>query len=64
VKDYDLEASVGGSWQKVASVRDNYMRRRSHKFDAVSADKLRLTVLATNGAAMSRVYEIRVYDEA
>ena len=44
--------------------RDNYMRRCSHRFDSVSADALRLNVLATNGAPSARVYEIRVYDEA
>lgn len=64
VKDYDLEASARGSWKTIASVRDNYVRRRSHVFDRVTADKLRLNVLATNGAAAARVYEVRVYDEA
>jgi hypothetical protein len=64
VKDYDVEALVGGSWKTIASGRDNYMRRCTHRFDAVEAEKLRLNVLATNGALMARVYEVRVYDEA
>jgi hypothetical protein len=64
VKDYDVEAEIGGSWKTIASARDNYVRRRTHAFDAVQATKLRLNVLATNGATAARVYEIRVYNEA
>ena len=63
VKDYELQVFSGGDWKTIASVKDNYARRREHRFDRVSAEKLRLNVLATNGAAMARVYEIRVYDE-
>jgi hypothetical protein len=40
------------------------MRRCTHRVDALETEKLRLNVLATNGAPMARVYEIRVYDEA
>jgi hypothetical protein len=64
VKDYELEAMIGGAWKSIASVKDNYMRHREHRFDRVEADKLRLKVLATNGGPSARVYEIRVYDEA
>ena len=60
-----MEVSTGGGdWKKVASVRGNYLRRRSHAFDRLTADRLRLTVLATNGAKSARIYEVRVYDEA
>jgi hypothetical protein len=64
VKDYELQAQVGGEWKTIASVTDNYQRRREHRIDRISADKLRLNVLATNGAPMARVYEIRIYNEA
>ena len=64
MKDYDIQAMVNGSWKTIASGRDNYMRRCTHRFDAIEAEKLRLNVLATNGAPMARVYEIRAYDEA
>jgi hypothetical protein len=63
VKDYDVEAMVGGQWKKIAEGRGNYMRRREHRFEPVEAERLRLDVLATNGADMARVYEIRVYNE-
>ena len=63
VKDYDVQAEIGGTWMTLASGRDNYVRRRTHTFDPVEATKLRLKVLATNGAPSARVYEIRVYDD-
>ena len=64
VKDYTLEAHIAGRWQRLTDVRDNYVRRRVHRFDRVRSDRLRLHVTATNGAKMARVYELRVYDEA
>jgi hypothetical protein len=63
VKDYTIEAKVGESWKEIAKVTDNYVRRRVHRFDRISADAVRVNILATNGAAMARVYEARVYDE-
>jgi hypothetical protein len=64
VKDYELQARMGGSWRTIESVKDNYFRRREHTFEAVEADRLRLRVLATNGAPTARVYEVRVYEQA
>jgi hypothetical protein len=64
VKDYDVEAKVNGAWKTIATGRDNYMRRCTHRFQPVQADALRLKVVATNGALSARVYEIRVYNEA
>ena len=64
VKDYALEIWDGKSWKSIVEVADNYRRHRVHKFDRVTASKLRLTVKATNGAGWTaRVYEVRVYDE-
>ncbi|HEX8523135.1 MAG TPA: FAD-dependent oxidoreductase [Tepidisphaeraceae bacterium] len=64
VKDYRLEARIAGAWKSIAEVKDNYMRRREHTIDAVQADALRMTVLATNGAPTARVYEVRVYKQS
>jgi hypothetical protein len=64
VKDYDVEVSRGGTWVKVAEGRGNYMRRCEHRFARVEGEAVRVNVLATNGAEMARVYEVRVYDEA
>jgi hypothetical protein len=64
VRDYDVEVSRGGKWEVVASGRGNYMRRCEHRFERVEGEAVRIKVLATNGARMARVYEVRVYDEA
>jgi hypothetical protein len=63
VKDYRIESWTGGSWQTLADISGNYMRRRVHRFDRVRTDRLRILVTATNGAPAARIYEIRVYDE-
>lgn len=61
VKDYRIEARVNGTWTTLHEEHDNYQRRRVHCFSTVSADQIRLTVLATNGVPEARVYEVRVY---
>jgi hypothetical protein len=42
-------------------VAGNFQRRRIHDFPPTEATKVRLDVLATNGAPTARVYEVRVY---
>jgi len=64
VRDYRLECWSEGAWQSIVEVKGNYVRRRVHRFEAVQSDRVRLTVLATNGAPSARVYEMRVYREA
>jgi hypothetical protein len=61
VRDYRIEAAVGGAWQILVEVQGNYQRRRAHAFPAVAATVLRLTVLATNGAPEARLFEVRAY---
>ncbi len=63
VRDYVLEAEVDGYWQELATVTDNYHRRREHRFEAVVATTVRLTVTATNGDASARVYGLRLHDD-
>jgi hypothetical protein len=63
VKDYTLSYWTGTGWRSVVEVKDNYRRRRIHRFEAVQARRIRLTVVATNGAVSARVYEIRIYNE-
>jgi len=62
VKDYRIEARVGGLWHVLHEETGNYMRRRVHDVPATTADRIRLTVLATNGVPEARVYEVRVYN--
>jgi hypothetical protein len=57
VRDYRLEA--GG--RVLAEVKGNHQRLRKHSFAAVTTDRLRLHVTATNGSELARVFEIRCY---
>lgn len=63
VRDYELSYHHGRGWVPLTSVRDNFQRRRVHRFEAVRMAKLRLTLQATNGAPSARVFEMRVYKE-
>ena len=63
VRDYDLAVHDGKAWRTVAEATGNFQRRRVHRFEAVAATKLRLTVHATNGDKSARVFEIRAYSE-
>ncbi|HEY2975556.1 MAG TPA: FAD-dependent oxidoreductase [Pyrinomonadaceae bacterium] len=63
VKDYRLEYQARAGWKTLAEVKDNYVRRRIHRFDIVHSESVRLIVLATNGAPSARVYEVRIYRE-
>jgi len=63
VRDYDVACRAGGSWKTLVEGRDNYMRRRAHRFERVRSDRLRVLANATNGAKCARIYEVRVYDE-
>ncbi|MHA1573113.1 MAG: hypothetical protein ACTSX8_03890, partial [Alphaproteobacteria bacterium] len=58
------EADVRGKWRVLAEESGNYHRRRIHRFRSVRSQKLKITVLATNGDASARIYEARVYQEA
>lgn len=61
-KDVTVEACVGGNWTAVGELRGNYQRRRVIELAApVLADRLRVTVHATNGDPSAAIYEIRCY---
>ena len=59
VKDYTVEVFDGSSWQTVATVKDNFMRKRTHSFTPIAAHGVRVTALATWGDASARIMEIR-----
>jgi hypothetical protein len=62
VRDYQLSYYYNGKWEILTSVKNNFQRRRVHKFDTVKASKLKVSILATNGDKSARIYEIRVYN--
>ena len=63
VRDYTLSCFDGRRWVDLATEKENFQRRRIHRFDTLQTTKLRLTIEATNGAPSARVFEIRAYDE-
>ena len=63
VRDYSVACQVDGTWQTVSETKGNWLRRRIHRFDAVHATKIRVTVHATNGETSARIFEIRAYNE-
>jgi hypothetical protein len=64
VRDYQVSGLVGGEWKILADVVGNFQRRRIHRFAAVSVERLRVTVLSTNGHPSARIYEVRAYRES
>ncbi len=63
VRDYELSCLADGHRISLATVTENFQRRRIHRFDTVRAKKLTLFVAATNGDRAARVFEIRAYQE-
>ena len=62
VRDYILEAKIDGTWERLATVTDNYQRLcRDRLDDVVDTSALRVTVTATNGIDHARIMEIRAY---
>jgi hypothetical protein len=62
LKDWDVQAQVGGAWQTVAEVRDNVAGLKSSTFTPVTATAVRILALASNeGPTYSRVVELEVY---
>jgi len=63
VSDYDLEVFDGVAWHTVVKETGNFQRWRRHRFDEVTAAKLRLTIRATAAMDSAQIYELRAYKE-
>ncbi|MBT3287842.1 MAG: FAD-dependent oxidoreductase [Victivallales bacterium] len=64
VRDYQIQVPrPGGGWRTVAETKGNFLRRRIHRFKPVTAQKMRVKVLGTNGVKEARVFEVRIYNE-
>jgi hypothetical protein len=63
VRDYQVSCRTSEGWIPVAEVNGNFLRHRRHHFRTLEADRIRLTVTATNGDPSARVFEIRAYEE-
>jgi hypothetical protein len=63
VRDYRLWYESKGGWKKIGEFRDNFLRRRVHQFQRITAEKIKLEVMSAWGNPSARIFEIRVYDE-
>ena len=63
-KDYRIEAFVDGEWILLCHETENRKRKRVHRGDRVTTDRLRLTIESTNGSPRAEVVELRAYPEA
>lgn len=59
VRDYTVEVFDGSAWTNVADICGNFMRKCTHRFAALVAEKIRVTVTATNGDPSARITEVR-----
>lgn len=62
VRDYKIEAKVGGKWEVVAKERNNYKRFKVHNFDMVKTDRIKITIerMWTDNV-LPGIYQVRVY---
>lgn len=65
VKDYTLEAEVGGTWETITSVMYNWQRRARHVFEETrTCHAIRVQVTATWGCPSARIVRVGVYADA
>ena len=58
---YTISVPDGQGWREALKVDGNTLRRRIHTFDAVQADRLRLTLTGTSRDGTPHICEMRVY---
>ena len=61
VRDFDVILSRNGAVAAVRQVRGNFQRLCRVTFDGTECDTVAVRVLATNGAADARIFEVRAY---
>jgi hypothetical protein len=64
LKDFDVQAWVGGEWVTLFSVRDNDRRLQSHRFPEVVAKKIRVWCLKGDKDGNARIDQINVYQKS
>jgi hypothetical protein len=61
LRDWDVQARVGGTWQTVAQIRGNTLGHVTSTFTPVQADAVRILCLDGNDHTYSRIVELEVY---
>jgi len=61
IKEYELSVWKNDEWKEIIREECNYHRFRTHSFEPVVTNKLRLRILSTHGGKQSaRVYQVSV----
>ena len=60
IKDYDLYGYTNGEWELLREVRNNYQRRNMIEIKKVKYGKIKVKLLATNGAQQYGIYDIEL----
>ena len=63
VSDYRITATRNGTETLIKEVEGNYLRLVSHRFEPIELDKVRISILKTNGDNLARIFEVRCYLE-
>ena len=62
IRDYAIEANVGGQWITVHSEQSNYQRKQVHPFiKPIETSSIRVHIFNTNGIDHARLFEVRIY---
>lgn len=61
-KDYRIEAYIGGAWEQLLEVKENYQRHCRYTLaQPVQTQRLRVVIVATNGDPSAAIFEVRCY---
>ncbi len=63
VKSYTVEVNDGTKWIEVDEIKDNIMRRITHKFSPINATAVRIKVTESGDGVTARLFEVRIYNE-
>jgi hypothetical protein len=63
IRQYSIQyqGAEGKDWIELASVSGNHQRLRRHHFEPVTAKRVRIKVMETNGDKLARIFEVRCY---
>lgn len=65
VKDYLVEGFLNGNKIPILKILNNYQRKNNYILDPVlELDRIRITVLSTNGIDHARINEVRIYSSS
>lgn len=61
VKDYEVWTETSGKWTVFTSVTGNYQRQNRIDMKGITADAVKIRILATNGCESAGIYNLSIY---